>query len=985
MAVPISPKRTSFSISSDPTVNQEDEKAEQVALPSIRATTKLEQVRSNLISKKVCKEIEKGHTEKAILAINNRLFNPNYVSNGLTPLQKAVIRKDKDVLRALLNYPDINIEQHSAQTESPLSLAIEEDDLNIVQLLVERGANINARDRHGKTLIEKAYSLKNIPFSPTHNYEVLLYLICLDGIDLTVFSPEDKNRLLLIALKYKSEKAAVTLIKNGANASISYCLGHNPLMQSVTKKWYIATEELLKLPNVNVNQTDSFDSTALDLAVDMGDLAMVRLLVENGANIHQKAPIQKAFLKGHYEVALYLLSLDNIHLSYMPEDVKLDLLHIALHRKNASASLKLLWNIADTPNVLEQIIDCYPNLHSIPEKEKKLLFYLAIQEGNLTIVQDLLRHHIVEANEKFDNGKRPLHIATASGHLEIVKLLKDTGANINEREANTSLPVEIAYLSNQPEILWYFLSLEELSLDLLATIVKTDMLFLAIDRKQNEAAIRLIQNGANIHICEGQTPLISAVIANSLPIVQELLKHPEIEIDQKDANENTALLWSAHQGHLEISRLLIAQGANAHAKNKSSFTPLITAIEKQRFSIIQELVNNPKIQINQPGFNGAIALHYAVNKGDHKTTELLLQHGANVNAVTNREQMSPLMTATKQGDLLVMQVLLAHPEIQVDLPNIYGYSPLFGATANGHLKATQLLIQHGANINQIGENRLPIGLAIQNKHFNVVNYLLAQKEIKVNFLQIAISIIECITSSPSNEDDKMPIYCILQCYFQENEENKKVIERKISADIRRYPEYARLQILHAYLSLKDHSDIKDLPEKEKLRAIQKRLVQNSVSKKVTEKLVEHNIPIEIAVRHQNFDIVLDLLTQEETQVDFMEVAAAAMQNIVLEESDDKMPILTFLQCYFRESEEHRKTFEERVANEISLRPENARLKILQELLSLKDNPSIKDLADMEKLKAIQDYKGIELLNKNPSLEIYDDIHQIIYEYLEGSF
>ncbi|PIS01278.1 MAG: hypothetical protein COT84_03490, partial [Chlamydiae bacterium CG10_big_fil_rev_8_21_14_0_10_35_9] len=524
---PISSKRTSFSSSSDPTVKQEDEKVAQVALEAIKPTTKLEQVRSNLISKKVCKEIEKGHTEEAILAINNRLFNPNYVSNGLTPLQKAVIRKDKDVLRALLNYPDINIEQHSAQTESPLSLAIEEDDLNIVQLLVERGANISARDQHGRTLIEKAYSLKDRSFSPAHNYEILLYLVCLDGIDLTVLSTDQKDRLLMAALCANSKKAIVILTQNGANANIciDVLLGCTPLISAICRGWNDVIVELLKLPSININQEDDCNRSPLDFAVDKGDLAMVRLLVENGADINRKSLLQRAVLQHHDEVALYLLSLDNIHLSCVPEGVKLDLLHITLDRKNTAASLKLLWNIINAPNVLEQIIDCYPNIHSIPEKEKKLLFYLAIQEGYSTIVQDLLHHHIVKPNEIFSDGKPFFYFAIHSGQLEIVKLFIQYGANIHIQGMAAPLVIEIAYRHEKTEILWYFLSLEELSLDLCSTEVKTKLLFLAINHQQNEAAIRLIRNGVNIHICEKETPLILAVIKRSLPIIQELLKH----------------------------------------------------------------------------------------------------------------------------------------------------------------------------------------------------------------------------------------------------------------------------------------------------------------------------------------------------------------------------------------------------------------------------------------------------------------------------
>jgi len=65
------------------------------------------------------------------------------------------------------------------------------------------------------------------------------------------------------------------------------------------------------------------------------------------------------------------------------------------------------------------------------------------------------------------------------------------------------------------------------------------------------------------------------------------------------------------------------------------------------------------VYYNGAGFNGQLALHRACLRGDAAIVHLLLQHGADVNAVNDFNE-TPLHYACKRANLVVIQCLLDH-------------------------------------------------------------------------------------------------------------------------------------------------------------------------------------------------------------------------------------------------------------------------------------------------------------------------------------
>ena len=80
----------------------------------------------------------------------------------------------------------------------------------------------------------------------------------------------------------------------------------NPIDPKLEEKMIIARLLIERGARINVNSAGQ-NRTPLDLAAREGDLEMVELLVDNGANVNNYKPLQLASEKGYLEIVTYLV------------------------------------------------------------------------------------------------------------------------------------------------------------------------------------------------------------------------------------------------------------------------------------------------------------------------------------------------------------------------------------------------------------------------------------------------------------------------------------------------------------------------------------------------------------------------------------------------------------------------------------------------------------------------------------------------------
>jgi len=144
----------------------------------------------------------------------------------------------------------------------------------------------------------------------------------------------------------------------------------------------------------------------------------------------------------------------------------------------------------------------------------------------------------------------------------------------------------------------------------------------------DEATVRkmvgAVVNANELNPLGGEPALVLALREGSKRVVEALLAHPGTDLERKAANGNTALMMAAYKRDEASTRALLAKGA----------------------------------KVNQSGWT---ALHYAAASGDANIAQLLIAHGARLDALSPRPSgaYTPLMMAAREGQADTVRLLLA--------------------------------------------------------------------------------------------------------------------------------------------------------------------------------------------------------------------------------------------------------------------------------------------------------------------------------------
>jgi ankyrin repeat protein len=125
--------------------------------------------------------------------------------------------------------------------------------------------------------------------------------------------------------------------------------------------------------------------------------------------------------------------------------------------------------------------------------------------------------------------------------------------------------------------------------------------------------------------------------------------------------------------------------------------PIADASMRNDVAQVRLLVANGA-ELNAAHGDGMTGLHWAAENGNPEIASILLESGADVEAVTRLGAYRPLHLAARRGDASVIQLLLdasADPEAESATG---GVTPLHFAAASGKAASVQALIDHGVEL-----------------------------------------------------------------------------------------------------------------------------------------------------------------------------------------------------------------------------------------------------------------------------------------------
>ncbi|XP_050503639.1 ankyrin-1-like [Diabrotica virgifera virgifera] len=141
---------------------------------------------------------------------------------------------------------------------------------------------------------------------------------------------------------------------------------------------------------------------------------------------------------------------------------------------------------------------------------------------------------------------------------------------------------------------------------------------------------------------------------------------------------------------------------------------------------VKELIENKGgAIINEVDSNGSTALHIAADFEHIKVAKYLLEHGADVNAITNPEKQGPLHLATENNNFLMVQ-LFTEAGANIQCIDYDGNMPIHIAADMGYIEIIKYFLEKGIDIDIINESSkmTPLQMAAHRGHIEVIDYLL---------------------------------------------------------------------------------------------------------------------------------------------------------------------------------------------------------------------------------------------------------------------
>ncbi|VBB28922.1 unnamed protein product [Acanthocheilonema viteae] len=367
-----------------------------------------------------------------------------------------------------------------------------------------------------------------------------------------------------------------------------------------------------------------------------------------------------------------------------------------------------------------RILDLFPDEVFCRDNEDRVALHYAAETADPETFKRILEmdNSLIHCQDK--NGYTPLLIASMSGNVPAIRLMIESGIQINHVDKEKHSAVHWAVVCGQgAQAVHYAAAAEDISLE---------------------------RCEAMLHI---------------------LLKYGA-KVNARDIDGRTPILWAATYGSLEIAIILLQTGGDMYAVDRDQLGTIHCAASHGHAHIIEYLINTlDSSVVNSVDRNGDTALFYAVTLGHYECARLLLLNGAEVNhqdrylrcpvhcaAAKGQLRMLKLLRhfggsyeiQNRRGDLPIheaiqasakdcVEYLLASHPSSINVSNHEGRTGLHLAAASGNMEIVILLCTRNALVNplMLYQDTLltPLDLAVQKNHELIVEYLRLRQDAKL--------------------------------------------------------------------------------------------------------------------------------------------------------------------------------------------------------------------------------------------------------------
>ncbi|XP_060097296.1 poly [ADP-ribose] polymerase tankyrase-2 isoform X2 [Heteronotia binoei] len=672
-------------------------------------------------------------------------------------LFEACRNGDVERVKRLVRPENVNGRDTAGRKSSPLHFAAGFGRRDVVEYLLQSGANVHARDDGGLIPLHNACSF---------GHAEVVNLLLRHGADPNARDNWNYTPLHEAAIKGKID-VCIVLLQHGADPVIRNTDGRTALDLADPSAKAVLTGEykkdellesarsgneeklmaLLTPLNVNCHASDGRKSTPLHLAAGYNRVKIVQLLLQHGADVHAKdkgdlVPLHNACSYGHYEVTELLVKhgacVNAMDLwQFTP-------LHEAAS-KNRVEVCSLLLSYGADPTLLNCHNKSTIDLAPTPQLKERLAYEFkghsllqAARESDVARVKKHLSLEIVNFKHP-QTHETALHCAAASPYpkrKQVCELLLRKGANISEKTKDFLTPLHVASEKAHNDVVEILVK-HEAKVNALDNLGQTSLhraahcghqqtcrLLLSsgcdpsivslqgftASQMGNESIQQLLQEGIPLGNSEVDRQLLEAAKAGDVDIVKKLCTIQSVNCRDIEGRQSTPLHFAAGYNRVSVVEYLLQHGADVHAKDKGGLVPLHNACSYGHYEVAELLVKHGAV-VNVADLWKFTPLHEAAAKGKYEICKLLLQHGADPTK-KNRDGNTAL-DLVKDGDTDIQDLLR-------------GDAALLDAAKKGCLARVKKLCSPD-NVNcrdTQGRHSTPLHLAAGYNNLEVAEYLL---------------------------------------------------------------------------------------------------------------------------------------------------------------------------------------------------------------------------------------------------------------------